>query len=175
MWMLHGVSCGVSMATGGRNVSDGRCLLVRRPYFNYVELKIPMPVPWKAAYDLGIPSIDAQHRQLITIINEFSERVAIGVSHADTDEMLVQVERHALEHFTYEEGYFTDYGYPEAPSHHQEHQAFLKKIEEFRERVKKEDPLFFVEVLDYLEQWFLHHVQVVDRRYVELFVSRGVR
>lgn len=134
-----------------------------------------MPLLWKEEYNLGIPSIDIQHRRLIDIINEFSCRATEdSVSHADIDVMLVRVEAHAREHFTYEEGFFIRYNYSDAMPHHQEHEAFLAKIEEFREKTKAEKTDLFVEVLDYLEQWFLHHVLVVDRRYVELFLAEGI-
>jgi len=134
-----------------------------------------MSLLWKDEYKLGIPSIDIQHRRLIDIINEFSYRTKeANVSYADIDAMLVQVERHAREHFAYEEGFFIRYNYSDAMPHHQEHEAFLAKIEEFREKTKTEKTKLFAEALDYLEQWFLHHVLVVDRRYVELFLAEGI-
>lgn len=133
-----------------------------------------MSAVWREDYNLGIPSIDVQHRRLIDIINEFSCYASEeNVSHADIDAMLIRVEQHAHEHFAYEEGYFAKFDYQESIPHMHEHQAFSEKIEEFRKRTGMQDPHVFVEALDYLEQWFLHHVLVVDRRYVDLFLAMG--
>jgi hemerythrin len=66
------------------------------------------------------------------------------------------------------------YNYSDALSHHREHKAFLEKITDLRRRIDEGESVSFTEVLDYLEQWFLHHVLVIDRRYVDLFLAEGV-
>ncbi|MEI8103522.1 MAG: bacteriohemerythrin [Candidatus Moraniibacteriota bacterium] len=133
-----------------------------------------MTFVWKSEYDLGIPSIDEQHRGLVVLINTLSEHISKKSSPADVDVILGRVEEHAREHFAYEESFFEACSYEEAPSHKNEHLVFLGRIEKFRIQAKSDDPLVFIEVLGYLEQWFLHHVQVVDRRYVEAFHAIGV-
>lgn len=85
------------------------------------------------------------------------------------------MELYVKEHFSFEEKCLAACSYEQTPGHVKEHQKFLGKTKEFRKRSKTEDPLLLVEMLGYLEEWFLHHVLVVDREYVETFKKCGIR
>ena len=133
-----------------------------------------MPLIWKDEYNLGIHSIDVQHRALIDIINACAGEAECELSPTRTGDMLARIDRHAREHFAYEEEFFVKYNYSDALSHHREHEAFLDKITEFRQRIDAGEAVAFTDILEYLEQWFLHHVLVIDKRYVDLFLAEGV-
>jgi hemerythrin-like metal-binding protein len=134
-----------------------------------------MVLPWKDEYNLGIVSIDEQHKKLIGIINTLAKDIAQGLTHADINSTIVRMEQYVKDHFQYEEGYFALCKYEATPEHIAEHRIFLEKTEEFRKRAETEDPTLSIEILGYLEDWFLHHVQVVDKQYVETFHKYGIQ
>jgi hemerythrin-like metal-binding protein len=84
------------------------------------------------------------------------------------------MEQYVKEHFLFEERYFNLFNYGETAEHIAEHQIFLKKTEEFRNRSKTEEATLSVEILGYLEDWFIHHILVVDKRYVEDFKKNNI-
>jgi len=132
-------------------------------------------IPWKEEYNLGIDSIDAQHKQLINIINTLAREIKSGITEQDLDKTIVNMEKYVQEHFLFEEKFFTASLYEKTKEHIAEHHIFLEKTKEFRERALTGDVSLSLEMLGYLEEWFLHHVLVVDKQYVDTFKKFGVQ
>ncbi|MDD2766188.1 MAG: bacteriohemerythrin [Candidatus Moranbacteria bacterium] len=132
-------------------------------------------IPWKKEYCLGIESIDTQHKQLIDIINVLSQRIASGIAKHDVEIAIVDMERYVQTHFLFEEKFFTACRYEKTSEHIAEHHLFLEKTQEFRTRALTGDISLSLEMLGYLEDWFLHHVLVIDRQYVDDFKKFGVQ
>ncbi len=133
-----------------------------------------MIIPWKDEYSLGIASIDAQHKKLISIINTLGDTLLTGVKKEDIDIAIVQMEAYTKEHFLFEEEYFKSFHYEGTEEHLAEHQIFLDKTQDFRMRASTEGTTLLIEILGYLEEWFLHHVLVVDKKYVADFHLHGI-
>lgn len=134
-----------------------------------------MKIAWKDEYDLGIESIDKQHRMLIGIINSLAEAIerndpADGVKRA-IDEMRAYAEGHLV----YEEKLFDQCGFSEADGHREEHDLFRETLEEFQGRAETVNPIAAIELLGYLEEWLLKHILVSDRKYVETFKTCGIK
>lgn len=134
-----------------------------------------MKIAWKDEYDLGIESIDLQHRMLIGIINSLTEAIerndpAYGVAQA-IDEMRAYAE----EHLAYEEKLFDQCAFAEADAHREEHDVFRETLGEFRARAETTGPIVAIELLGYLEAWLLKHILVTDRKYVEAFKTSGIK
>lgn len=134
-----------------------------------------MVLPWKEEYNLGIASVDEQHREFIGIINTLAKNLSQGLSHGDIVSAIIRMENYVQEHCLYEEKCFVVCSYEEMDAHIAEHKIFLEKAKEFRERVNVDDPLVAVEMLGFFEKWFLEHELVEDRKYVEAFRICGIR
>lgn len=134
-----------------------------------------MALPWRKEYELGIVTIDEQHKKLIGIINTLSKDISEGLSRGDISSAIVRMEEYIKEHFSLEEKFFIACSYENAAEHIVEHDVFLEKTEEFRKRAKTDDAILSVEMLGYLEGWFLHHVLVTDKKYVDVFRRCGMK
>lgn len=135
-----------------------------------------MQIAWKDEYDLGIASIDTQHRKIIGIINGLARSMEQDDSSEDVARAIEEMRRYAEDHLSYEERLFDECGYAGTDDHRREHDTFRETIEEFCERAKAHNnPIVAIELLGYLEEWLLEHILVSDRRYVETFKSCGVR
>lgn len=132
-------------------------------------------IPWKEEYCLGIDSIDAQHQELIGIINTLAEKISHGIAKHDVDSAIADMERYVETHFSFEEKFFTACLYKKTAEHIAEHHLFLEKAREFRSRALTGDISLSIEMLGYLEEWFLHHVLVIDKQYVDDFKKFGVK
>jgi hemerythrin len=92
---------------------------------------------WSSALSLGVPSLDAQQRELF----ERVDRLLDSMLHGDRVEAVhlsAFLRQHVVLHFAAEEQLMRDLGYPDAASHTAEHAAFARTMLEleaaFRER-----------------------------------------
>ena len=131
-------------------------------------------VRWDGALELGIPEIDAQHKKLVDLINE----LYTAVQEKHTTEALQRILRglsdYAKVHFATEERYFREFGYPEAKIHEQQHQDFVSKVADFQEKFEKGETRLPMEMMAFLRQWLVKHIQRSDSRYVPLFEENGL-
>lgn len=134
-----------------------------------------MRITWKDEYDLGIESIDVQHRKLIDIINILEDAMRSGESGDEMSAATAKMRAYAEEHLAYEERLFERCGYTESDSHRAEHDVFRETIDEFQERTKGRDPIVAIEMLGYLEEWLMKHILVTDKKYVAAFTENGIK
>lgn len=131
-------------------------------------------IVWNDQFSVKVARFDNEHRTIIGIIN----RVHGQRLQAQTPEMLQRVFSdlldYAMTHFAHEEKLMAAHQYPDWKRHRLEHRVFVKKITDFKQsfllrKTSNMDPLF-----SYLKEWWLHHIQVEDKKYGAFFNSKGV-
>ncbi len=133
-------------------------------------------IEWTDALSLRIPAIDAQHRRIIDMINALHEAHRRG----DADEAVIrrilgEMMDYVAVHFETEEAYMTRFQYPEIQTHRALHNVFIDKIHQFRGKMHEEPgPLLLGEMLEYLRQWWVGHIQGTDTQYVACFRQNGL-
>ena len=132
-----------------------------------------MLIEWKEKYNTGFQEIDRQHKNIIVFMNDLYDRVN-KKDFGDVDGMFDLIEVRTNEHFTLEEGYFEEFGFELADEHKQIHRDFLEKIAEIKDIAKDDKIKASFDLIDYLEDWFIAHITVEDRKYIELFKSKGL-
>ncbi|MDR0550445.1 MAG: bacteriohemerythrin [Spirochaetaceae bacterium] len=131
-------------------------------------------VAWESRYAIGIPLIDKEHKELLTLTNELYEACREGDEAArglfkDVVRRTVQYVKY---HFSHEEQILESITYPELAPHKREHENFVKKV---LEEVKNfEDGKTFVPntFVRYLRDWILSHIAVSDKKYAEYIFQR---
>jgi len=124
-------------------------------------------VVWNDAYSVGFEPIDNQHKELVKMTNNLFESCKMGTSAADKT-FLKTVQKagdYARTHFSEEENYMAQAGFPQLAEHKKKHNDFmdvvLKSIHEFE--AGKTAPL---ELARFLKKWLLDHIAVSDREYI---------
>jgi hemerythrin len=129
---------------------------------------------WSSELELGIPSIDAEHRRIVSLLDVLHaallERGARETIAATLDELA----SFAALHWAHEEKLFAEVGFTEAPAHTEEHRLLAARVAELRTAVQKGEPGVPLEVLDFIRTWLAHHILDVDSRFAELFRQHGV-
>ncbi|MDO8964396.1 MAG: bacteriohemerythrin, partial [Coriobacteriia bacterium] len=69
-------------------------------------------------------------------------------------------------HFAAEERFFVAYDYPEAAAHKAQHDEFVTKVTDFRGGLDQGRLMLTLEVMDFLSEWLVGHIQGSDREYV---------
>jgi len=77
-------------------------------------------------------------------------------------------------HFATEEKYFDEFNYEYSVAHKEEHKALLAKVNDFEKRYAIEKEKIVPELVEFLENWLVHHLEVFDRQYVRCFHEHGL-
>lgn len=118
---------------------------------------------WNDALELGIKTIDDQHKGLAELVNTLhDEAVATGISCPPPD-LVARLKAYAREHFHIEEGYMQAFGYPEFEAHVREHEAFGLAVADFEARCAA-GQAHPAEMLEFLKSWLTVHILDVDRK-----------
>ena len=132
-------------------------------------------VKWNNKYCVGISIIDEQHKKLFSFLNKTID----AKEHSDNKEGLMEVleemTQYALEHLHTEEAYMREFDYPECRYHSEEHYRFFTKSITYFDRIVNGDYHISNELIEYLKQWLVNHIQVTDRRYIDCFKKNGLK
>ncbi len=122
-------------------------------------------------YQIGIAEIDAQHRELFSVLDRLEEHSGKGYSYEAARDALSQLTNHAKVHFAIEESLMRMHGYPDLLAHVAEHQNLRKQLTEFQQRLLDAD--IATQLHKFIDSWLTNHIDVTDRKYVpHLLTSR---
>jgi hemerythrin len=133
------------------------------------------PIPWKEQYEVGVKEIDEQHRHLLDIINQVIALIEKKNEWKTTSSIIDSLINYAYNHFSTEERYMLESGYPELSWHVRLHLEFLRKVFALSEGAKQKSPDAHQEILTYLEKWYYEHVLEIDRKYMSCFAEKGIK
>ena len=123
-------------------------------------------IRWRAQYNLGLDEIDAQHQSLLELINKAWRAIVRRSDPSVVLAVIDELERYTLAHFTAEETFMRVTGYPAFEAHKREHQAFVARIAEERQRAATTGSLS-LDLMHFLRDWLIDHIVVSDKAYAE--------
>lgn len=120
-------------------------------------------IKWDQSYELGIPELDIQHRQLFNIAKILVDSVDQNRESEVVEGVLIELSRYTVYHTETEENLFED---TENFNEHKEvHAQFKEEVTGFRDLYESQTDKEFVEMmLLYIQNWIEHHVTGMDRR-----------
>ncbi|NCD01006.1 hypothetical protein EOL94_02855 [bacterium] len=134
-----------------------------------------MKIPWKEEYNLGFKIIDNQHKEFVNILNGFYDLIHKN-DKKELNENFKKIIDYGLHHFDTEEKYFKEFSYKDAINHVKEHESFKKKVLELKEKIENTDNIETIfEVVDYMEDWLVGHLNKMDREYIKCFKDNGLK
>jgi len=132
-------------------------------------------IKWSTNLSVNVAEIDSQHQHLVNFINDLSEAMKEGKGKDVAGEIISGMILYAQTHFATEEKYFDKFGYPETLMHKEEHNAFVKKVTEFKNDFDKGKQLLSIPLLSFLRDWLVNHINVSDMKYSGFFNENGLR
>jgi hemerythrin len=130
-------------------------------------------IEWSDSLSVKIAEIDVQHQQLIGMINELHDAMKSGKAQYSLGNILTRLAYYAETHFATEERYFTEYEYPKAASHVAEHRKFLEQVQHYDQELTAGRIMLSMEIMKFLGDWLVHHIQGVDMQYSGYFLEKG--
>jgi hemerythrin-like metal-binding protein len=130
-------------------------------------------VAWSDEFSLNTPEIDQQHQQLIELINQIWI-ATIDQQHnkLETLRIVYALERYTVTHFTAEEIFMREIGYPKFAAHKQAHDHFVARIRLEKARVAAGERLN-LDIVHYLKDWLINHILVADKEYTTEYAKRA--
>ncbi len=119
-------------------------------------------VHWSPNLSIGIDEIDAEHMELIDLLNNLFAEISKGSSYDKITHCFDQVVHRTQEHFRHEEAIMARIAYPELSHHRRIHEALIEEIRGFWEEldcgmeIGPEIPNFF-------KTWLISHILESDR------------
>lgn len=125
-------------------------------------------------HNLGIASIDRQHRELVDMVNELSENIAHGCDSEQAKARMEHIYRHAQAHFAHEEELMREHGYPGAEQHAAAHAELLDKAATLMRSIRPGNTSRAVLVTAFLTDCVESHIMNEDPALVRHLREKGL-
>jgi hemerythrin len=124
-----------------------------------------MLLEWREEYQIGVPSVDYEHQELIALINAAHERARVaGGADLAVGDFLGEIYARIGAHFALEERIMRGHDYDQYPAHKADHERLLDQIRDIMDDYE-ERRLFDERVLgERLRAWFSDHFKTHDAR-----------
>ena len=126
---------------------------------------------WNDDYQIGIVSIDSQHKELFYVLDRLKEAIHtknIKDSFCNTLKAMVEYTKY---HFSDEENILESMGYPEIEDQKVMHKELLLDVRKILTRLKNGNSINPIEVYRFLNDWIAKHILNEDLK-IKRFVSQ---
>jgi len=130
---------------------------------------------WSEDYSMKIPSIDAQHKKLVAMLNDLYAGMMSNASREAASATLEGLTEYTLTHFAYEEELFRQYGYEHSEQHEKEHRALVEAVVAFKQKFDAGEASINMELMNFLKDWLIKHILGSDKRYSRFLRDQGVK
>lgn len=123
--------------------------------------------------ETGIPEVDAQHRELVSRVNDLISLGEKGITEEETKKTLGFLAEYVVMHFKTEEDLMTRCVYPACYLHEGQHKYFVEKFLSFKDRFENEghSNALSTELNTFLVSWLINHIKVSDVDFGRHYVS----
>ncbi len=129
-------------------------------------------VTWKNEYSVGESFLDAQHKGLFEIVDRLYSAMNSGKGNEITGSILLELERYSIFHFTEEEKFMNQVGFPNLENHKAEHRKFIEEVSAFKSDMKEGKIGISYNLLKFLEDWLIAHIQNSDAEYCRFIKNK---
>lgn len=116
---------------------------------------------------VGIKVIDNQHKVLVGYINELAELVEHNPTEKDIGNVFNQLVAYTQYHFKDEEAYFKGLNKKNLMLHKLQHKHFIEHLNQLK---KKGYTAVTTELLEFLLDWLVTHIQCEDKKFIQAFL-----
>lgn len=130
---------------------------------------------WSDDIRLGVPSIDAEHRHLLELTNDFLTAARGEALMPQLAAILGELIEHSRAHFLAEERLLDQCGYPQLAAHKAEHARLLMEAQQLHARFSLPEESFrlTMETAQYLQHWLLDHIINNDKPFRSFLMRLG--
>lgn len=131
-------------------------------------------ISWNRTFELGVYIFDAEHMQLLSLVNDLYDAIVNGVSDEAIFAVINRLHAFVLRHGAHEEEFFHISGYAGAAAHLAEHRKLVEDLEKFRRSHNDARELAY-DLNTFLLKWFSDHILGLDREFCSHLRRIGIR
>ncbi len=129
-------------------------------------------IEWNDSFNINVKRIDMQHQRFFKITNELKDIADEDIPMNLLEHYIKLLKDYTVYHFFTEERLMREADYPGIEDQQKEHKKFIDKISAFESNKEKDVKLSF-EMISFLTNWFLEHIQKKDKKVGEYLNSKG--
>ena len=132
-------------------------------------------IEWREEFETGIPSIDYEHQELVTLINSFYTKLINNTDKKQLINSLNDIYGAIYAHFMLEENFMEKCGYDQYQQHHNDHVNLLDDIRDITDELETSENYDEQQLKSKLNDWFSIHFKTHDARLHQLeeLISSG--
>jgi len=129
---------------------------------------------WNSDFVLGLKEIDTQHHKLVDLVNKLNEAMKAGKGKEILGQIFEELKEYTVHHFATEEAFFEEHHYPGTLAHEAEHKKLVDTVLQLEKQFKEGKAALTNDVMQFLKDWLVNHIQGTDRKYVPFLLKAGV-
>jgi len=130
---------------------------------------------WNDALSVKVGEFDDQHKKLVNLVNNLHDAMKSGQGKEMIGKTLTALIDYTQKHFAAEERLMKQHCYPEYEEHKKEHNMLVLKVLDFKTGFEAGKAPLTQDVLTFLRDWVVKHIQGIDKKYGVFFNSKGVK
>ena len=131
---------------------------------------------WTEKMSVGVVVLDNDHKKLVEMLNNLFDAMQAGKGRDALGKILDGLVAYTVEHFKREEQLFAQTGYPDAAAHKAQHEDLCKQAVAIQQKYKSgATTTLSLEVLNFLKNWLVNHIQGTDKKYTAHLNLKGVK
>lgn len=131
-------------------------------------------IEWQSAYSVLVSRFDDQHKKLINIMNELHTAMKKGEGQLVLGGIFQSLADYTKEHFAAEEALMEANGYPDLSRHKTAHEQLLGRVVKLQREFMEGNGILSINVLNFLRDWLITHIQGEDKKYGRFFNDKGI-
>ena len=130
-------------------------------------------VKWSDRFNTDIHEVDEQHQALVALLNQLFTAIFENRGVQASGEILDRLTDYTETHFSLEESLMRISAYPDFSAHKGQHAEFVAQVQDLRQKIKTENAPISFELLRFLRNWLLSHIDESDKRFGQFYRQGG--
>jgi len=121
-------------------------------------------IEWRSEFETGIDEVDAEHRELVELINDLHRKIGDKADSETISAFLGEVFARIAAHFALEETVMRKHAYDEYAAHKAEHERLLDEIRDIMDAHEAGSAHYGAALSARVRDWFVNHFKHKDAR-----------
>ena len=158
-------------AAGILRVSRGE-ELVGLDLAEHDEVEGSIAFAWREEFNLYVPSMDKQHKNLVAVAQDIIEAMRSGLGKGAIEEAFQGLLKYTADHFKSEELLMEKHEFPGTEEHKEIHNKLTQRVLEYSKDLFSRETLDAADFQRFLTDWLVNHILEIDRQYAEFINAK---
>jgi hemerythrin len=131
-------------------------------------------ITWNQTFSVKVKQFDDQHIKLVDMINELYDAMKAGKGNETVGRILRELVSYTVTHFADEEQLLSRHDFFDLEAHKSEHDQLSRQVMDLQQKFEAGQAILTLNVMMFLKDWLMKHIQGDDKKYGDYLNDRGV-